>query len=41
MIYIENITFLQEIFGYYFYIYSKSETLTENWLKKYITESVQ
>jgi len=37
VIYIENMTFLQEIFGYYFYIYAKSKTLTEKWLKEYIT----
>ena len=36
-LYIENQTFLQEIFGYYFYIYAKSKTLTEKWLTDYIT----
>jgi transposase len=35
--YIENETFLKEQFAHYFYIYAKSKTLTENWLKNYIT----
>jgi transposase len=36
-LYVENETFLKEIFEHYFYIYAKSGTLTEKWLKKYIT----
>ena len=36
-LYLENKASLQEIFGYYFYIYAKSKTLTEKWLKDYIT----
>jgi transposase len=36
-IYLENQTFLKEQFSHYFYIYAKSKTLTEKWLKNYIT----
>jgi len=37
VIYVENETFLKEQFAHYFYIYAKSTTLTEKWLKDYIT----
>lgn len=37
VIYVENETFLKEQVAYYFYIYAKSTTLTEKWLKDYIT----
>jgi len=35
--YIENETYLKEQFAHYFYIYTKSKTLTEKWQKEYIT----